>query len=84
VFRTEFSDHSTRISGWEDAVTQRITLPAQVMGECIADTARRPRRMVVIPWYYGPPIFLANLVPAFTDWVMDLVYSRSVRKRTTG
>lgn len=84
VFRTEFGDHSTRISGWEDSITRRIILPAEVMGECIAAVARRPRRLVVIPWYYGPPVFLANLIPAFTDWMMDHVYSRSVRRRTLG
>jgi uncharacterized oxidoreductase len=84
VVRTEFGDHSTRISGWEDSITRRIALPAEALGECIADVARRPRRMVVIPWYYGPPVCLAAPIPMFTDWLVDLVYSRSVRKRTIG
>jgi len=84
VVRTEFGNHSTRISGWEDSITQRIALPPEALGECIADVARRPRRFVVIPWYYGLPVLLTNAIPAFTDWVVELIYTRSVRKRTAG
>ncbi len=84
VVRTEFGNHSARITGWEDSITRRITLPAEALGECIANVALRPRRMVIIPWYYGLPVFLTGPVPAFTDWVVDLVYTRSVRKRTIG
>jgi short-subunit dehydrogenase len=84
VVRTEFGDHSTRISGWEDRITQRIALPAEALGECIAGVARRPRRMVVIPWYYAIPVYLTDPFPALTDWLVETVYSRSVRKRTTG
>jgi short-subunit dehydrogenase len=84
VVRTEFGDHSTRIPGWEDLITRRISLPAEALGECIAGVARRPRRSVVIPWFYWPPVLLTYPIPALTDWLVDLVYSRSVRRRTTG
>jgi short-subunit dehydrogenase len=84
VVRTEFTEHSTRIRGWEDSIIKRITLPAEALGECIADVACHPRRCVVIPWFYGPLVFLARPIPALTDALMDLVYSRSVRKRTAG
>jgi len=84
VVRTEFGDHSTRISGWEDTITRRIALPAEALGECIANVARRPRRMVIIPWYYALPVYLTDPFPAFTDWLVETVYSRSVRKRTVG
>jgi short-subunit dehydrogenase len=84
VVRTEFGDHSTRIPGWEDAITRRISLPAEALGECIAGVANHPRRFVVIPWFYWPPVLLTYPNPALTDWLVDLVYSRSVRRRTTG
>jgi short-subunit dehydrogenase len=82
VVRTEFGDHSTRIAGWEDLITQRIALSAGALGECIAGVARRPRRCVVIPWYYWPAVLLTYPVPALTDWLVDLLYTRSVRRRT--
>jgi short-subunit dehydrogenase len=84
VVRTEFGDHSTRIPGWEDSITRRISLPAEALGECIAGIALRPRRCVVIPWFYWPPVLMTYPIPALTDWLVDLVYSRSVRRRTTG
>ena len=84
VVRTEFGKHSTRIRGWEDSITQRIALPAEALGECIAEVARRPRRCVVIPWYYWPPILLTYPIPALTDWLVERLYTRSVRKRAAG
>jgi short-subunit dehydrogenase len=84
VVRTEFGDHSTRIRGWEDSITRRISLPAEALGECIAGVAQRPRRCVVIPWFYWPPALLMYPIPALTDWLVEILYTRSVRKRSAG
>jgi short-subunit dehydrogenase len=88
--RTEFGLHSGRQPGWEDAGSERTTVEAEVLGELIVKTAERPRRCVVIPWYYRLPAILSNHMPGFVDFLTDRFYARplrkngSVRRKNTG
>ncbi len=77
--RTEFGLHSGRIAGATEPSSMRIALPASVVGECIADLVRRPRRQVVIPWYFTPAVWVFDLFPALADWMMEQAYTRRLR-----
>lgn len=78
---TEFSRHSGRQPGWEEGVTRRTTVAAEVLGELIAKTAERPRRCVVVPWYYRIPVAFLNPFPAVVDFLTDHLYARPLRKK---
>jgi short-subunit dehydrogenase len=78
--RTEFGLHSGRVAGATEPSSMRIALPASAVGECIAELVRRPRRQVVIPWYFAPAVWLFGLFPALSDWMMEHAYTRRLRR----
>jgi short-subunit dehydrogenase len=79
--RTEFGRHSGRIPGAQEPSSMRIALSASAVGECIAGLVRRPRRSVVIPWYFAPAAWMMNLFPGLVDWIMDQAYTRNLRRK---
>jgi short-subunit dehydrogenase len=79
--RTEFGLHSGRLPGAPEPSSLRTALPASDVGERIADLVRRPRRMVVIPWYFAPAVWFADLFPGLTDWATDRLYARRLRRQ---
>lgn len=79
--RTEFAEHTGRRPGPEDRLSDRTAVSAEQVGELIVKLARRPRRMAVIPWYYGLPAFLADLLPGPVDFFLDRFYLPPLRNR---
>ncbi len=77
--RTEFGLHSGRTAGATEPSSMRIALPASVLGECIADLVRRPKRQVVIPWYFTPAVWMIDMFPGLADWMMEQAYTRRLR-----
>lgn len=61
----------------------KIPMPGpEVIARAVASAIRRPRRKIVVPWYYRPLMFVAKLWP----WIADAVigsnaYQSSYRKR---
>jgi short-subunit dehydrogenase len=80
--RTEFGLHSRRRRGWEDSVTERTTVEAEVLGELVAKTAERPRRCVVIPWYYRLAVAFCDAFPGLADFLVDRLYARPLRRNS--
>jgi short-subunit dehydrogenase len=78
--RTEFGRHTGRIGGAPEPTAMRIALPPSAVGECIADLVRRPKRRVVIPWYFQPAVWMADLFPGPADWFVERVYTSRLRK----
>jgi short-subunit dehydrogenase len=79
--RTEFGLHSGRLTGAPEPSSMRIALPASALGECIADLVRRPRRRVVIPWYFAPAAWLMDQFPGLADWLLEQAYTRNLRRK---
>jgi short-subunit dehydrogenase len=57
--------------------SRRFVPGPELVARKIANLAQRPRREVVVPFYYRPLIWLAVLVP----WLVDLATSPQARKR---
>jgi hypothetical protein len=79
--RTEFGLHSKRVAGATEPSSMRIALPASDVGECIAELVRRPRRCVVIPWYFQPAAWMFNLFPGIADFIADNLYTKRLRQK---
>src|SRR2546421_1164100 len=49
----------------------RVPLPGpEVVARAVAGAIRRPRRTIIVPWYYAPPALVAKLLPGFIDWLV--------------
>jgi short-subunit dehydrogenase len=78
--RTEFEQHIDSVTGAWVPSSLPNSIPAGRVGECIADLVRRPKRCVVIPWYYTLPVWLFALFPGPADWMLERWYTRPLRK----
>lgn len=64
------------------AMTSDVTLPMpgpEAVARAIMSAIRRPRRRVIVPWPYGPLMYLAKLFPSLTD---RLIGSRAFQRRS--
>lgn len=59
--RTEFEQQIEGLPGAMVPSTIPNAIPVRLVGERIADLVRRPRRCVVIPWYYAPAVAMFAL-----------------------
>jgi hypothetical protein len=80
--RTEFGEHTGRIRGAPEPSAMNSAVPASAVGSCIADLMERPKRCVVIPWYYRPAVWAVALLPGPVDWILGRFYAGGLRKET--
>lgn len=53
-----------------------------VVARAVASAIRRPRRKIVVPWYYRPLMIIAKLLPVLADLVLgSKAFQSSYRKR---
>jgi short-subunit dehydrogenase len=63
----------------------RVRLPGpEVVARAVAGAIRRPRRTIIVPWYYAPPVLMATLLPGFADRLVgssliQRLYHRRIR-----
>jgi NAD(P)-dependent dehydrogenase (short-subunit alcohol dehydrogenase family) len=68
----------------------RVPLPGpEVVARAVAGAIRRPRRTIIVPWYYAPPALAAKLLPGFVDWLVggtffQRLYHSGGRRQATG
>ena len=55
-------------------MTRGIKVPmpkADVVAHAVAVAIQRPRRKIIVPWYYAPLAYLAKALPWLTDWLVS-------------
>ncbi len=79
VVETEFAGHTgfdskraIKSPGW-------LTLSADQVAEAVWRLARRPRRIMVIPWMYVPVIWFNRFFPGAVDWIVEAFFVRPER-----
>jgi hypothetical protein len=79
VVGTEFAGHAgfhsqtgIKSPGW-------LTLSADQVAESVWRLARRPQRMLVIPWMYRPVYWFNTLFPGAVDWIVETFFVRPER-----
>jgi hypothetical protein len=72
---TEFSQRT----GGDNAV-RRIVKPgpwlylsSEFAAKKLVELARRPRRMLIIPWYYRVLLWIDSLFPGLVDWILKVI-----------
>ena len=68
--KTEFGQH-TGDHPMKNSTLRRYfpSMTSEYVAQRVVDLAKRPRRAVIIPWYYRIAVFGEWLVPWFVDWV---------------
>ncbi len=74
---TEFSQHtggsnlkkSLKLPGW-------ISMSAKYVGRRTVDLAKRPRRMLIIPWWFQGILAADVFFPGIVDWVVEEGFTR--------
>jgi short-subunit dehydrogenase len=79
VVTTEFAGHKGFNSKTEMKSPGWLTLSADQVAEAVWGLARRPRRMLVIPWLYRPVCWFNALFPGAVDWIVEAFYVRPER-----
>jgi len=53
-----------KVPGW-------ITMTSEEVARKVVQVAKRPRRTVIMPWWFSPVIWANNVFPGITDWVIQ-------------
>ncbi|MFZ5910884.1 MAG: SDR family NAD(P)-dependent oxidoreductase [Chloroflexota bacterium] len=54
---------------------KRIFMPSKKVAQRVVELARRPRRSVVIPWWFAPVIWGENTFPGIADWLIRTYFT---------
>jgi NAD(P)-dependent dehydrogenase (short-subunit alcohol dehydrogenase family) len=55
-------------------MTTGVKLPMpgpEAVAHAVAVAIQRPRRRIIVPWYYAPLVYLAKLAPWLADWILS-------------
>jgi NADP-dependent 3-hydroxy acid dehydrogenase YdfG len=72
---TEFSQHTG------DNVLKRhfktpswVRMTSAYVARKVVDVAKRPRRVVIIPWWYRLVFWVDSVAPGVVDWVLNVIF----------
>jgi short-subunit dehydrogenase len=77
---TEFGQHIGKSEAYlsvRKRVKQRMS--SQYVARRVIDVAKRPRRSLIIPWWFRIPIALEMLFPVLVDWIL-YIFSKKNHK----
>ena len=80
--QTEFGLHTGNHPMKKSALKKYFhAMTSEYVAQRVVDLARRPRRALIIPWYYRIAIFGDRVIPGFVDWVvMKFLTSKKNRR----
>ncbi len=77
--RTEFSQHignsdmkRFKVPGW-------TTLSSEYVARRVVEVAKRPRRRLIIPWWFRPAIWADDRLPWLVDWIVKIGFTNKYR-----
>jgi len=78
---TEFGQHSGDSKAKRSLnVFQGLTMTSGYVARRVVRLAKRPHRVVIIPWWYRVVIGFDILFPALVDWFLKITFSRPHHK----
>ena len=80
--QTEFGQHTGNHPMKKSALRKYFrSMTSEHVAQCVIDLAKRPRRALIIPWYYRIALLGDWLIPGFVDWVvMKFLTSKKNRR----
>jgi NADP-dependent 3-hydroxy acid dehydrogenase YdfG len=67
---TEFGEHTGQSNVKQNVkVPGFVTMTSEYVARQVVSVAKRPRRSLVLPWWFAPVIWFDRAFPALTDWI---------------
>jgi NADP-dependent 3-hydroxy acid dehydrogenase YdfG len=76
---TEFSQHTGAHRKTGATTPAALRLSAEDVARAVLSVARRPRRMLVIPWVMRFGVWANSLAPGLSDWLMERNFTKPER-----
>lgn len=77
--RTEFGQHTgSSVLNFKAPAWTYMTSP--YVAQRVVDVAKRPRRALIIPWWFQPVIWAEANFPGGVDWVLNQFFVKNYRK----
>ena len=78
---TEFGQHPGRKNAMKNLkVPGWIYMRSAYVARRTVGLAKRPRRALIIPWWFGPIIAFDTLFPGLVDWFLKVVFVKRFHK----
>ncbi len=81
---TEFNQHAGIKRKTRSRTPRSMVLTAEQVGRAVVSLARRPRRMLVMPWQWNVTVFLNKLFPGLVDYTTINRYTIPERDEELG
>ena len=71
---TEFGSHISKgATPQVMLVPEWLFMPSEFVAEKVVQIAKRPRRRLILPWWFGIVIWLNNHCPLVSDWIQSQI-----------
>jgi short-subunit dehydrogenase len=78
---TEFGQHSGDNAIKRDLnFLHRLNMSSTYVARRMVGLARRPRRTLILPWWYAPMLWFEALFPGLVDWFLKVAFVRRFHK----
>ena len=78
--KTEFGGHTGEYSVFGNlAVPEWLFMDSEFVAKKVVQIAKKPRRRIIMPWWFSIIIFLDNYFPYISDWIQTQ-FSKSYHK----
>jgi short-subunit dehydrogenase len=68
---TEFADHAGAVRKTGLTTPSALRLNSEEVAAAVLGLARRPRRMLIVPWHMYAAIWMNTLFPGLLDWLVE-------------
>jgi uncharacterized protein len=68
---TEFTDHAGAVRKTGLTTPSALRLNSEEVAAAVLGLARRPRRMLIVPWHMYAAIWMNTLFPGLLDWLVE-------------
>jgi len=78
---TEFGQHTgPSVLKGEFKVPDWVFMQSSYVAEWVIRVAKHPRRVLIIPWWFGPILWADKSLPGIVDWVVEKYFVKKYRK----
>jgi hypothetical protein len=79
--RTEFGQHTGDSALKRFKAPTWATMTSEYVAGCVVAVAKRPRRRLIIPWWYRPAIWADDRLPWLVDWILKIGFTDKYRDK---
>jgi NADP-dependent 3-hydroxy acid dehydrogenase YdfG len=79
--KTEFGQHTGQVPARQSLRRFKgLAMTSEYVARCVVGLAKRPRRTLIIPWWYRLAIGIDRFVPGLVDWFLNAFFTHRFHK----